>query len=260
MPNNLGQHINKETKQIKLNPDSTFNFTCASSCWGTCCIKENVGILQLSIYDTYKLLAKREDLKLVDLIDVKVDEKTNLPRAFIKWTEKGWCPNLEEDGSCKVYMDRPFACRIFPLSAEFRINDSTNEINANYLLRENFCYGFHSDANPKAQALKDFISSDDFQNHEKYEKLEIKKRDEWAKTYDLAKLNNQHILTLSHTMYCLKDKITSGLKSKSTYFLDYYAEKLKVPKRTKRIESFTPAELTEYALEELAPRLLKEVS
>ena len=55
-------------------------------------------------------------------------------------------------------------------------------------------------------------------------------------------------------MYCLKEKIVK----QNTYFYDYYSEMLKIPKRSKRIEIFTPEELTKHALEEFAPRLLEK--
>lgn len=254
MPHNLNQYLNKQAKQTLIKGNEGFKFTCAKECWGTCCIKENVGLLQLSVYDIYKLLSKRTDLNIVNLIDIKIDEKTNLPKAFMKWKENGWCPNLEEDGSCKVYMDRPFACRIFPLSSEFMINDETKNVTVNYKLRENLCYGSHKEANPQEQTLKAFLFTDDFQNHESLEKLEVKKREEWIKKYDLKKLTNQQLLNFSQAMYCLKEKIT-GQKDN---FFDYYSKILKIPKRSKRLEIFSPEELTKYALEEFAPRMLEK--
>ncbi|MBI3590349.1 MAG: YkgJ family cysteine cluster protein [Candidatus Melainabacteria bacterium] len=175
MPNNLNQYLNKQVKETLIKEDESFNFTCAKECWGTCCIKENVGLLQLSVYDVYKLLSKRIDLNIINLIDIKIDEKTNLPKAFIKWRENGWCPNLSEDGSCQVYIDRPFACRIFPLSSEFMINDSTGNVSINYKLRENVCFGFHKEANPKEQTLRNFLNTDNLSNLENFEKLEINK-------------------------------------------------------------------------------------
>ena len=253
MPNNLNQYLNKQATQTLIKENENFKFTCTEKCWGTCCVKENVGLLQLSVYDVYKLLNKRADLTINNLIDIKIDEKTNLPKAFMKWKENGWCPNLSEDGSCKVYMDRPFGCRIFPLSSEFMINDSTDVVSVNYKLRENLCFGFHKEANPKEQILKDFLDIDDFKNHENFEKLEVSKREEWIKKYDLKKLSDQQLLNLSQALYCLKEKITG----KKDYFFDYYAEMLKIPKRSKRLEIFTPAELTKIALEEFAPRMLE---
>ena len=62
MPHNLNQHLNKQATQTLIKENESFHFTCAEKCWGTCCIKENVGLLQLSIYDIYKLLRKRADL------------------------------------------------------------------------------------------------------------------------------------------------------------------------------------------------------
>ncbi|MBI3590348.1 MAG: hypothetical protein HY094_03085 [Candidatus Melainabacteria bacterium] len=80
------------------------------------------------------------------------------------------------------------------------------------------------------------------------------KREEWAKKYDLKKLTNQQLHNLSQAIYCLKEKITN---QKSNFF-DYYSEMLKIPKRSKRLEIFSPEELTKIALEEFAPKLLEK--
>src|SRR3990167_8734479 len=250
MPHNLSQYLNKQATQTLIKENESFNFTCAEKCWGTCCIKENVNLLQLSVYDVYKLLNKRTDISINSLIDIKIDEKTNLPKAFIKWKENGWCPNLADDGTCMVYDERPFACRIFPLSGEFMINDETKNVTVNYKLREDFCYGFHKEAHPEEQTLKTFSDSND----ENFEKLEISKREEWVKKYNLEKLTNQQFLNLSQAMYCLKEKITG----KRDNFFDYYSKMLKIPQRSKRLEIFTTAELTKIALEEFAPRMLEK--
>lgn len=252
MPHNLAQHLNKQATQTVIKENDRFKFTCAKECWGTCCTKENVTLLQLSIYDVYKLLNKRTDCSINDLISLKIDEKSGLPKAYIKWKENGWCPNLADDGTCVVYEERPFTCRIFPLSSDFMINDETGNVTINYKLRENFCYGFHKEANPEDQTLKSFLGSEAISKDEIFEKLEIQKREEWIKKYNIKKLTDQQLLNLFQAMYCLKEKV----KEQKTCFFDYYAEMLKIPKRSKRIEIFTPEELTKIALEEFAPRML----
>ncbi len=254
MPNDLKQYLKKDAGTKVLEKEGSFNFHCAKECWGTCCIKENIGLLQLSVYDVYRLLKKRQDLNILDLIERKIEDDTHLPKAYMKWRENGWCPNLEENGSCSVYEERPFACIIFPLSAEFKIDDTSNTVTVNYLLREKLCYGFHKEANPVSQKFKDFLNSNNFDNHEKFEKLEIQKREEWQKQYDLKSLTDEQLHKLGQTLYCLQDKANN----KNSYFMDMYSESLKIPKRAKRIEKFTAEELTTLALEEFAPRLLKQ--
>lgn len=254
MKHNLHEFINKKYKNVSIDEKGSFNFTCAQSCWGTCCIEENVGLLQLSVYDVYKLLNKRTDLNTLDLIQVKIEEDTNLPRAYIKWTDKAECPNLDDNGACKVYMDRPFACRIFPLEAKFMIDDSENTVLVNYNVRENICYGFHKEANPTEQKLKSFLDTPDFENHLQFEKLEVSLRNKWLKEYPLKEFSDKQIHMLAQVLYCLKDKVIG----KNISFFDMYSEMLKIPKRTKRIENFTTEELTKLALEEFAPRLLEK--
>lgn len=255
MPNNLVDYLKKNTKGTALNSDGKFNFTCAEKCWGTCCIESNVGLLKLSVYDVYRLLKKRPDKDILELIQIKVEKDTNTPRAYMKWNKNGWCPNLEEDGKCKVYLDRPFSCRIFPLEAELYINDSTNEASIKYLVRDGLCYGFHKEANPKTQTLKSFLNHGNFDQYEKYEKLEVLTRDKWIKKYSFNKLKDEQIHKLSQVLYCLGSKIEGTNK----YFFDIYTEMLKMPKRAGKVESFSPEKLTNYALKEFAPRMLEKL-
>lgn len=254
MPNNLREYLNKNAKLIPLDDDSSFKFTCAKQCWGTCCREEHAGLLQLSVYDTYKMISHRPDLKTLELIQVKIENSTNLPRAYINWTSDRVCPNLMEDGICKIYMDRPFACSIFPMNAEFMITDETKEINISYKLRENMCFGFHKEANPEEQTLKSFLTANSFNIYEEMEKLEILKRDEWSKKYDLKKLSDKQIHGLAQTLYCLKEKVTD----KDIYFFDVLSDMLKIPRRTRKVEEFSNIDLTKLALNEFTPRLLEK--
>ncbi len=254
MVNNLKQFLKKDVKNTLIKKDESFSFNCAKECWGTCCIKENVGHLQLSIYDVYRLLKKRLDLNILDFIELKIEEKSNLPRAYIKWKENGHCPNLEEDGSCKVYAERPYTCAIFPLSSEFRIDDELNTVTIDYVLRENLCYGFLKDAKPLSRNILEFLDLQGLEKIEELEMLEVKKRDEWQKKYDLKSFTDKQLHILGQALYCLQDKVLN----KNSYFMDRYSEILKIPKRKKRVENFSAEELTTLALEEFAPRFLEK--
>ena len=254
MKNDLEEFINKKYKSVPITEKESFNFTCAEKCWGTCCREHHVGLLQLSVYDVYKLLEKRTDLPTLDLIQVKIEEDSNLPRAYIKWNEKAECPNLDESGACMVYMERPFACRIFPLEAKFMIDDSSHKVSVDYCVKEKVCFGFHKEANPVEQKLERFLDTLDFKNHLQFEEKEVSLRDKWIKEYRLKELSNQQVHMLAQVLYCLKDKVVG----KNTYFFDMYSEMLKIPKRTKRLESFKAYELATLALEEFTPRLLKK--
>ncbi len=255
MTNNLHQFINKNYKSVPLDENNGFKFTCAKQCWDTCCREQNAGLLQLSVYDVYSLLTIRPDIPVLDLIQVKIDEETNLPRAFIKWNSERVCPNLNnEDGTCSVYDHRPFACRIFPLEAKFLINDKTNSITVNYSAKENVCFGFHKEANPQMKKLSEFLDTSNYEDYLKFEKIEIFNRDKWIKKHPIKDLNTKKVHMLAQVLYCLKDKVTD----KNTYFFDIYSEMLKIPKRLKEVEEFTPEELSTLALEELAPRFLEQ--
>ncbi len=253
--NNLNQYINKNCKSSPINLESEFSFTCSKKCWDTCCLKQNVGMLQLSVHDVYKLLSARKDKSLLDLVEVKIDEETNLPKAFIKWMPDEKCPNLNDDGGCMVYEDRPFPCRVFPLESRIYINDENKEAKIQYMLRENICFGFMKEAEPEKQTLEKFIMSEDFEDYEKYEKEEALFRDGLRTSYDLKNISKEKIHLLAQAMYCLGEKIHQRNKQ----FMDILSEQLNIPKRIKRIESFTSSELTELSLREFGPRMAKKI-
>ncbi len=257
MTNNLHQFIDKKNyKSVPIDEGKSFKFTCSKQCWDTCCREQNAGLLQLSVYDVYSLLTVRSDVPVLDLIQVKIDEETNLPRAFIKWNSERVCPNLNADSTCSVYEHRPFACRVFPLEAKFVIDDKTNSIEVKYAVKENVCFGFHKEANPQDISLSKFLNKSNYENYLKFEKIEIFNRDKWIKKYPIKDLNPKKVHMLAQVLYCLKDKV----KDKNAYFFDIYSEMLGIPKRFKEVEEFTPGELSTLALEELAPRFLEQFS
>ena len=104
-------------KRLILAPDDGFRFSCHNglSCFNVCCADVNIF---LTPYDLLRMrkamgLSSGEFLKEYT-IPIIADE--GLPLVVLKMMEdeSKTCPFVASDG-CKIYQDRPWACRMYPL-------------------------------------------------------------------------------------------------------------------------------------------------
>ncbi len=102
----------------KYTLQDTFSFACHKelSCFNACCRNKH---LPLSPYDVLRLkkaLRIDSDRFLVDYAVYALDPRSGFPIISLKMREdeKKSCPFVSEEG-CRVYSDRPTACRLFPL-------------------------------------------------------------------------------------------------------------------------------------------------
>lgn len=108
---------NDQKKSIKMDPDQIFHFHCGPglSCYTQCC--QDVTIA-LTPYDVLRLknalnVTSQEFLDAHTVILGR--ENQMIPLVFLKMNEEDKrCPFVADDG-CRVYADRPWACRMFPL-------------------------------------------------------------------------------------------------------------------------------------------------
>lgn len=111
----MAHHENRMTIGDKIN----FNCFPGIPCFTQCC--KNVNIV-LSPYDVLRLknaLGMRSEEFLDKYTIIVYKEKKLLPIVILKMNkEDKKCPFVSDKG-CKVYADRPWACRMFPLD----IND-----------------------------------------------------------------------------------------------------------------------------------------
>ena len=104
-------------KHLMLSPEAEFRFSCHKglSCFNGCCADVNIF---LTPYDLLRMrkamgLSSGEFLK-VYTIPLLGDD--GLPLVVLKMLEdeNKCCPFVSSDG-CKIYQDRPWSCRMYPL-------------------------------------------------------------------------------------------------------------------------------------------------
>ncbi len=120
---------------LSAEPVKKFRFRCHSglACFNKCC--ENVTI-PLTPYDVFRLrlnLGITTSEFLRRYTSWHVGMATGLPVVVLSGER---CPFVSSAG-CRVYPDRPSACRLYPL---VRVRSESGE--QYYLLREEFCLGF----------------------------------------------------------------------------------------------------------------------
>ncbi len=129
----------------RLSKDDSFTFACHSgvACFNDCCgdvnifltpfdiirLKNNLGISSQEFLDTYTILPFDENLKYpVVLLKMEEDEKKR-------------CPFVSDEG-CRVYEDRPWSCRMYPLGlASPKEGSEALDREFYFLLRESVCRG-----------------------------------------------------------------------------------------------------------------------
>jgi uncharacterized protein len=126
--------------------DGSFSFACHPSvpCFTECCRELK---LLLTPYDVVRL-KNRLGLDSDDFLDqfgeIDLDEQRGLPMVHLKMepNERKTCPFVSPQG-CKVYEDRPAACRIYPIAKASRMHRTHGTVQENYfVLREPHCRGF----------------------------------------------------------------------------------------------------------------------
>ncbi len=145
---------NKAVIPTKYELDSGFKFRChpGISCFTRCC--RNIEVL-LTPYDVVRMknrLGLSSTEFLARYTRYQEDEKTTHPLAFLKMNEDGerLCPFVDEKEGCRIYEDRPAACRYYPVGqvTHRRLDDKTGEpVHDEWYVqvKEEHCRGFEED-------------------------------------------------------------------------------------------------------------------
>jgi hypothetical protein len=122
-----------------------FRFSCHPnlSCFGTCCRDVNILLTPLDVLR----LARRLGLSTSDFLDrhalMPITKDLHLPVVMLRMGEDPdrRCPFVGEPG-CTVYVDRPWACRMYPLGMAMPPGRAGVEPEPVYFLfDEEFCQG-----------------------------------------------------------------------------------------------------------------------
>ena len=135
----------------KYTLDSKIQFRChpGVSCFTECC--GNIKIV-LTPYDILQL-RKRLKMEAAEFLHVYTEpcylEKTDFPGVAIKLTEEGRCPFIKsKTEGCKIYTDRPTACRYYPVGmANFHegAQEGQSAEEFYFVVKEPHCKGFEED-------------------------------------------------------------------------------------------------------------------
>ena len=144
----------------QVNQNQQFCFSCHPEvpCFTQCCRQLD---LALTPYDVLRLknhLQMHSGNFLEEYVIIEWDEQIVFPQCFLTMVDDGHasCIFVSPQG-CKVYEDRPGACRAYPVGRGASRQDNEQEITERYVLvEEAHCRGFNeSPSHTPLEYLKD---------------------------------------------------------------------------------------------------------
>lgn len=172
-----------ETDMIPLASEDRFQFACGPDvdCFNACCRDLNQF---LTPYDIYRLKSRLR-LSSGDFLRQYTNEhmgpQTGLPVISLRAVpeEDLRCPFVSEKG-CRVYGDRPSACRTYPLARAIARSRETGEITEHFaLMCEAHCHGRQQ---PRTQTVREWIEGQELEDYHRFNDLLM----------DIIRLKNQN--------------------------------------------------------------------
>lgn len=136
----------------RLGFDDSFCFQCdrTMECFTNCC--RDVTIV-LTPYDVLRMkqalrIHSSEFLETYTLSPFAKDQK--MPAVILKMDpETKVCPFVSPEVGCRIYANRPWACRMYPLGIAQPDNPTPEEQSFYFLLREDLCLGHNTERSMK---------------------------------------------------------------------------------------------------------------
>lgn len=188
-----------ESIQSMLQPlnNEGLRFSCYPGvpCFTECCRELN---LLLTPYDIVRLknhLALDANEFLDRFTELRFDEKRNLAMIYLRMQEdeRRTCPFVGPEG-CRIYQDRPSACRIYPLARASRMNRVHGGVREDYyVLHEDHCKGFEEE---RVWSASEWIED---QGLEQYHEL----NDLWMAIVTHSRLRNGSLSEKQQQMFFL---------------------------------------------------------
>ena len=143
----------------RLEDGDSFRFQCHSklSCFNLCCRNLNLFLYPYDVVRLKRKLGISSDEFLDKYVDVVLRETSFFPEVLLHMSEdeEKTCPFLTESG-CEVYLDRPDACRMFPVEQGTLYDAETKKTKELYFFRPpDFCLGQHEKKEWTTQTWKD---------------------------------------------------------------------------------------------------------
>ncbi len=131
----------------RLQPGETFQFRCHPqvSCFNHCCRNLNLFLYPYDVLRLKNALRISSDAFLDAHVDVVLRPDSYFPEVLLRMAANAeqTCPFLTPQG-CRVYADRPDACRTFPLEQGIYYDAARRSSQAVYFYRPpDFCMGQH---------------------------------------------------------------------------------------------------------------------
>lgn len=139
----------------ELKPGATFRFACHPNvpCFNACCSDLT---LMLTPYDALRL-RRALGISAADFIQhfasrfTAPDTGFPMLRLAMRQERQKRCPFVSPEG-CKVYADRPGACRTYPLGRATRLDADGTVVEQFFVVQEPHCQGFEEAATWDAPA------------------------------------------------------------------------------------------------------------
>lgn len=149
--------MNENHKKGPFEPlrEKGFKFRChrALRCFNQCCADLN---LLLTPYDVVRLKSRlnmTSDVFLTRYTETRMDKRSRFPSLFLKMGQSAdkKCPFVTGKG-CRIYDDRPGACRIYPLGrASMKVDREKETREGFFVVQEAHCLGFQEEKGWTAQ-------------------------------------------------------------------------------------------------------------
>jgi Fe-S-cluster containining protein len=143
----------------RLTENSRFQFKChpGVACFNDCCANVNIFLTPYDIIRLKNRLGISSAEFLSKYTISPFDENLKYPVVLLKMeeNESKSCPFVGEKG-CRVYEDRPWSCRMYPLGlASPREDDETGNQEFYFLLKEAMCKGFNEE---QEQTVREWLT------------------------------------------------------------------------------------------------------
>ncbi len=144
----------------QLRDEDTFCFSCRPdrSCFTACCYDLNLLLMPYDILRIKNRLGMKSGDFIKQYTNIYVGQGSGLPVISLKMDKFHFnCPFLEKGKGCKIYEDRPGACRTYPLvRMALRSRDREGVEEFYYIIKEPGCEGFE---NGKRWTVREWIDS-----------------------------------------------------------------------------------------------------
>ena len=166
----------------RMSADDTFTFRCGRDldCFTHCCADVSIVLTPYDVLRMKRALGLDSSEFLQEYTFAPFTKEQKIPVVLLKMdSETSKCRLVSAEG-CRVYANRPWACRMYPLGLADPKNPNPQDRRFFFLLREDLCHG-HGQG--RAMTVREWVSD---QGIEEYEMMgasfrELMLHDFWEK-------------------------------------------------------------------------------